>query len=111
MGTLTKNLIIGVVVAVLLFVGYKFFLAEDAGYDTLVATTESPVAPIAQNLLGALLTLESLDLDTGIFNNQAFNSLEDFSRPIGEQPIRRTNPFAPLGSDGLTAATTTAGAR
>jgi hypothetical protein len=111
MAPLVKNLIIGVVVAVLLFVGYRVFLKDNEGEATLSTSTESAVAPIAQNLLGALLTLESLNLDTRLFNDQMFNSLQDFSQPIGEQPIRRNNPFAPLGIESGGAATTTVGAR
>ncbi len=107
MSKLTKNIIIGIVLIIILATGYVYFFNTDTETSFEVLQSESEVAPVAQSLLGALLTLESLKLDTSIFADKVFESLTDFSQPIPEQEVSRRNPFAPLGSDGASGTTTT----
>ena len=100
-----KKIIIAIVVLGILFVLYSAFLKPDPKADTLV-TGRSPVAgkPVDQNsqaissqISQALLKIEQIKLDRSIFDNKIFTSLEDRSEEIVDEPVGRTNPFAPLG--------------
>ncbi|MDP3965269.1 MAG: hypothetical protein Q8Q13_00525 [bacterium] len=55
-------------------------------------------ATLGAELLAALARLNSTKLDTSIFDDPVFNSLEDFGVDIAPQPIGRRNPFAPLSA-------------
>lgn len=99
-----KKIIFTIIGLVLLFLIYAIFLKPDPTSDTLVTgrTNTSAVTSQEARILGsqisqALLKIEQITLDRSIFDNRIFNSLEDRSRAIVDEPIGRTNPFAPLG--------------
>jgi len=78
------------------FFAYTYFFpsGEDSGE---ALTSEDLVAsPIENELVQLLLRLESVTLPEAIFGNSSFQSLEDFSQQIPEEPRGRENPFAPF---------------
>lgn len=94
-----KNIILGLIAVVLLFVGYVvLFGGED---DGAALTSESPSgeSAVGSDLLTLLLELNSLELNATIFENPLFQQLQDFSQELVPEPVGRNNPFAPVGSD------------
>lgn len=91
-----KNIIIIAAVVVIGFVLYSFFFT---GEDTSVLTSEN-VSPsqtaVEQELISLLLELRSITLETSLFDDPAFNSLQDFSQELVPEAVGRTNPFAPF---------------
>ena len=69
---------------------------------TATTTTDASGAPVGQDFLTLLLSVQSIKLDDTIFQNKAFGLLQDFNRPIPpDSNPGRTDPFAPIGSDSL----------
>jgi hypothetical protein len=109
MSPLIKNIIIVAGVAIVLFVGYFFFLKPSPEIAPLVSSsnTLSPLnqtgdinAPLANEFLTLLLSVKSIRLDDSIFSNGIFNTLRDSSIILTpDATIGRPNPFAPLGND------------
>ncbi len=99
---------------VALFLIYAIFIKPDPTADTLVSgkTNANAVTSQEARILGsqisqALLKIEQITLDRSIFNNPIFISLEDRSRAIVDEPVGRTNPFAPLGDTSVNISITT----
>ena len=112
-----RNIIIFVVIAILLVLGYLFFTKSSSTPPTLVSSapvgtsTSSATATsgatanssIAQNFLALLLNVSNIKLDDSIFSDPAFASLHDSTivlAPDGTQG--RPNPFAQFGTDVVT---------
>ena len=108
-----KNIIIFLVIAALLSIGYfKFF---GGGQDTgnlvsapLGGNTSGVVVPaggqseIAQNFLSTLLNLKGIKLDASIINDSAFKNLKDSSITLtADGNEGRPNPFAQFGADSI----------
>jgi hypothetical protein len=110
-----KKIIIAIVVLGILFVLYSAFLKPDPGTETLVSGREGIAGSLASQdaqVIGsqisqALLKIEQITLERAIFDNPIFSSLEDRSQPIIDEPIGRTNPFAPLGDTSVNVSTRT----
>ena len=99
-----KKIILVIVVLGVLFVLYSIFIKPDPTSETLVAGRSGAGTPASQDaqVIGtqisqALLKIEQIKLERAIFDNPIFSSLEDRSQQIVDEPIGRTNPFAPLG--------------
>lgn len=90
-----KNILIfgGLLVAIV--VGYSYFFSGDGSDAPLVATTPAQTTA-GGDLLGLLLNLRSLRLDDSVFSNPVFRRLTNFGVEIPEEPLGRSNPFAPL---------------
>lgn len=60
----------------------------------------------AQRVLSLLNQIESLRIDTTVFDGEAYQSLIDYTVPVPELVVGRPNPFAPLpGAPALPATT------
>lgn len=114
-----KKIIATLLILGILFVVYAIFIKQDPTQAPLVNTGgNSQLSGDAQQLGNqisqALLRIEQIKLDRAIFNSDIYKSLHDRSQPIIEEPIGRTNPFAPIGAVSLnsnirnTSSTTTA---
>jgi len=80
---------------------------EDAG--SLVSANENNVDDVAEReILSLLLDLRAIDLDSSIFESEAFKSLKDFGVTLAKEPVSRVNPFAPIGNDRAVATSTNA---
>jgi len=98
-----KNIILVLVLAVLVFVGYRMiFGSPSTSSQTLQSqgAVSAEVAVAQQELLSTLLTLRDIKLQASIFEDPVFRSLEDFSQTLNPKPIGRRNPFAPIGTEG-----------
>ncbi len=113
MKTFTHTLLVIVIIASLAGTGYSIFRARgnaDAATTAGLTTSGIPDSPLAPNkTLGVgnefvtlLLNIRSIKLDSSIFSDKSFRSLQDFSRPIPpDTNPGRPNPFAPLGVDSV----------
>lgn len=99
-----KSIIIFVVVAVLAIFIYGYFFKKDSN-----TSDRALVSSVAQNsvnqqniigreLLASLNQLRSLILDTSIFNEQSFKSLQSFNVELQPEITGRTNPFLPINA-------------
>ena len=52
---------------------------------------------VRTRVLSLLNQINSLKIDTSIFNSLVYRSLVDYSITIPEQNVGRPNPFAPIG--------------
>jgi len=99
-----KQIIIAVVVIVIAFIGFKMFFGSSTSNDkTLTADNAVDQQFVdGQAVLNLLNALNKVTLNDAIFSSAVFKSLVSFARPIPDQVPGRTNPFAPIGSDGST---------
>ena len=112
-----KNIIIIAGVGVALVLVYVFFIRSSSS-DTPALTSSSvpssapgpsgntttETSQLTQDFLSLLLNVKNIKLDETIFSDGAFSALTDSSitlLPDGTEG--RPNPFAPIGSDVLTA--------
>lgn len=124
MKSIIRNIIIIAVVLILGVIGYKMFFSSTTSTSTtglqttagvgagtsaapqIAATTPTSTADagtIGTDFLNTLLSIESISLDDSLFTSKQFTVLQDFNRPIPpDQNPGRLNPFAPIGSDGVT---------
>lgn len=95
-----KNIIFCLGLGLLGFFAYQHWTKAEVATQ-LISTNETVTADsVGDETLQILSELRTLTLDEDIFTDKAFQSLEDFSMEIKEQPVGRNNPFAPLGEDG-----------
>jgi len=92
-----QNVIIIGLVVVAAFIAYSIFFKPDTSNPLSAEVTSSSQTAVEQELIGLLLELRSITLNTAIFNDERFRALQDFSQQIVAEPIGRDNPFAPLG--------------
>ncbi len=101
-----KKIIVAVLVLGVCFLAYVLFLKPDPTAEVLVSggsfdlqsgepSTEARL--LASQITQALLRVQQISLDKTLFSDPLFVSLEDRSTPIIEEPLGRSNPFAPLG--------------
>jgi len=91
-------------IIVVLVIGYML-LNNDPVDTTSALAIDAVPSQVGADLLPVLHELQSLRLDTSIFENSAFRSLSDFTVDIGTQPVGRDNPFAPLPRSGNSTST------
>ncbi len=97
------------VVVIALFFGYTTFFQGSGNTTNLSSdSSASPATSQAdQQFLQLLLKIQNVRIDTAIFSDPSFLSLQDDGLPILDQPQGRPNPFAPIGVDsGFSASTT-----
>ncbi len=88
--------IIAIIGAALL--AYFFFIGGKApASDAILQTVATPEANAASaRILNLLNQIKSLKIETTIFTNPAYQTLQDYSVPIPAVPVGRPNPFAPI---------------
>lgn len=98
-----KRILIILGVLILVFIIYSFMKGDSTANQGAISITENsnaePQNPIGQQFFNQLLTLQNIRLDNQVFSDPRFQSLEDFSQPIPDEPQGRPNPFAPIGVD------------
>lgn len=91
-----QNKIILVVLVVIIVAFAWFGLSEKTPTTSVLSNESRSSASVSeQEILRLLLDMRSIQLDSSIFENQAFASLRDFGRDIIPEPVGRTNPFVP----------------
>lgn len=115
MKKIIKIILIIAVAGALLFIGFKFFskspepaspLSSSDGSTPADASAAdgssgtSGTSSIGNEFVDLLLNLNTIQLDTSIFDSQSFKALHDYSSPLTpEANPGRPNPFAPVGMD------------
>lgn len=95
-----KKIIIILILAIVLFVVYAVFIKKDPTSQSLVTTGSTASADaqvLGTQISQALLKIEQIKLDRAIFTSDIYKTLVDRSEPITDEPIGRSNPFAPIG--------------
>ncbi|MEY4440912.1 MAG: hypothetical protein RLY49_538 [Candidatus Parcubacteria bacterium] len=96
-----KKIILLLIIAIALFVVYAVFIKKGPEVDSLInngtGSTSGDAQVIGNQISQALTRIDQLKLDKTIFTNILYRSLVDRSEPISEEPIGRSNPFAPIG--------------
>ena len=97
MSGLTKNLILAVAIAAVLWIGYLSFFSPDEddllSADALVIN-EAVIE--AQRFLGDINKLDKVSFENSLLTDERFESLVDFRNEIADEPTGRTNPFDPI---------------
>lgn len=91
-----KNILIIGLVVVAAFIAYTIFFTPDTSNPLQAQGATGEQAAVEQELIGLLLELRSITLDTAVFEDSRFKDLQDFSQEIVAEPVGRTNPFAPI---------------
>ena len=109
-----KNLIIALVIFVAIGVAGYMYSTRDRSTSDLLIGIPTENAAVDGDLLMALNQLQTIRLDTEVFDDPVFESLSDIGTTLVEQPKGRPNPFAPIDSSAafsspssVTSATTT----
>ena len=97
--------IVIVVIIIIFFVYTTYFSQSSSSTDLQVSTSQTSAQD--QNFLNLLLQIKNINIDTTLFQNSAFISLQDDTLPILDQPYGRPNPFAPIGQDSGSISTST----
>lgn len=91
-----QTVVVFLVVVGLIYSAYQFFFGT-TNEQALSVTNVQAVGSVAdQELIALLLELKGIRLDNAIFTDQNFVSLTDFSKDLVQEPVGRTNPFAPI---------------
>ncbi|MES3005791.1 MAG: hypothetical protein V4664_02485 [Patescibacteria group bacterium] len=99
-----KKTIIGIIIIVLLFIGYAAFVPKSSSPDGTLTrqnttgntgTASDPNSPGAQ-FVSQLLAIQNIHFNLDLFKDPAYAYLQDFSRELTPQEVGRDNPFAPL---------------
>ncbi|MFM2383598.1 MAG: hypothetical protein RIQ72_170 [Candidatus Parcubacteria bacterium] len=113
-----KGVIIGVFLAVLVFIGYamikpKTDTTSDGLQRTVVDGITTANAPAgddpAAGFVQQLLAIQNIKFDTAFFSDPVYKELVDQSRPLGVREVGRPNPFLEIGIDTIVNAETSAG--
>lgn len=97
MSPIIKNIIVVLVIAGVGFFGYNYLTRTDTAGDALIKQESVNTGKMGAEVLTALNQLKTLKLDSSIFKDDVFVSLQDFSKPLNPEPVGRVNPFSPIG--------------
>lgn len=92
-----KPIIIAVVIFGLVMMVYQLFLKPDTSIDTTV--TLENTEGVGADVVKLDESLQLVSLDRSLFSTTAYKALVDFTTDVSPQPIGRTNPFGPIGSE------------
>jgi len=96
-----KKIIIAIIVIAAAFFVYSNYFKPTGGGLVEVESNNQAKRQFAagKEILTLLVDLSSIQLNSDIFEDESFKSLNDFSLPIDLEPKGRVNPFAPIGVD------------
>ncbi|MEA2112973.1 MAG: hypothetical protein U9P50_03335 [Patescibacteria group bacterium] len=93
-----NNLLISIFFIMICFFAYQYWASAASSDSQLVSTMG--VQAVGDETLELLTQLRTLTLDQDMFEDVAFQNLEDFSMELRLQEVGRNNPFSPVGTDG-----------
>lgn len=95
---LNKNKVLLIALVIVAVVG--FYLFKGKGTPPVATTQAGGAGGVGQELVIELNRLRALqNINTDIFKDPAYTSLQDYTQSVIAQPVGRVNPFAPIGSD------------
>ncbi len=94
MDILKNKWVTGGAAAVVILALFYYLWAK--GGDSALLTSVEGTSPLSQEILITLGQLTTIKLDSAVFSDPVFLSLNDFSSVIPDQKAGRRNPFAPL---------------
>ncbi|MDD5050405.1 MAG: hypothetical protein PHV93_01525 [Candidatus Pacebacteria bacterium] len=105
-----KTIIIIIILAGVLFLGYWYYRSPGTPSGALLVQTtgtgtDDQGLVIGQKTIALLQELQKVNIDNSIFSTTAFQSLQDFGVEIQAEPVGRPDPFAPVGYEGGTVVT------
>ncbi|MBI5457796.1 hypothetical protein HY971_03675 [Candidatus Kaiserbacteria bacterium] len=110
MQTLLQHKLILVACALLVAGGVWYGMSSTPAAPDLTSTPATAgTSSVDQGIVPTLLTLRAVKLDGTVFSDPTFTQLKDFSTEIIEEPVGRTNPFAPFSSPSQLSASSTKG--
>ena len=95
MQSLTKNIAIALGVITIAFGGYYFYAQQ--GTEDASATANASVQQMLSSteiFIARSQELDQVSLDMSFFEDKRFGSLQSFTKPLKDEPIGRSNPFA-----------------
>ncbi len=96
MSPLLKNLLIGLGIAVIALIGAYLYQQRPSEVVTTVNERVANQAALeTQDFLRRLQELRDVELSDTIFTDERFESLVDWHVETRDEPIGKTNPFAP----------------
>ena len=81
---------------VFLVLGFLLPAQLTHGDSLLTVTTGVPAANTSSDILKVLAALQKVTLPTTVFNDNTYQSLQDFSVTISPQVAGRQDPFLPI---------------
>lgn len=84
-----------IAIVILAFLLIYFYMSGDTP-TTGTLTPGSSYGTVGASELGLLNQVRSLKIDSALFTDPVFVSLQDYSVAITPEPVGRPNPFAPL---------------
>ena len=96
----TKVIVI-VSVLIILALSWFTFSKPKTQDDELMQYDDAKLSATDKKILETLSSVGEIDIDPQVLNDPAFNSLQDRSRQITEEPIGRANPFAPIDPNAI----------
>jgi len=97
MSSIVKTTIIVLIIAGVGYFGYSYLTRSGVPSGDLLQQTSSNTSQMGAEVLAALNQLKILKLDSSIFQDKVYLSLQDFSKPLNPEPVGRINPFNPIG--------------
>jgi hypothetical protein len=88
-------LIISILIGGAAFYHSKLVSAQPTGTEGAAQPQASLISP---DLMLSITKIESINVDDKIFSDPVFQSLEDYTVTLIEEPSGRPNPFAPVQS-------------
>ncbi len=91
-----KGLIIGGVIVLIGVAWYVLGSGSSSQSDITTTTTDSALSGPGAQIVATLVSLQAVSLNSSIFSDPAFASLQDLTTAIVPEPVGRPDPFAPL---------------
>ena len=95
-----STVIVIVVLATVMLLGwYSLTSTKNNELETVSTEANQQLDAASAKFLESLNELNSIVLDTTVFQSPAYSQLKDFARPIMPEPQGRANPFADINTD------------
>jgi len=99
MGNLFKNITIALGIITVVFGGYYSFIQSGSGSLGAPESDQAIQAMLANTsvFISHSQSLDQINLDLSLFEDQRFRSLRLYTAPVKEQAAGRNNPFSDSG--------------
>lgn len=92
-----KNIIVILLALTFAYAAYYFYIQnKNLSLDIDSGSVTEEILANTQLFIQHRATLDTIKMDTTIFENEVFLSYQSFSQPLIDESYGRTNPFAPL---------------